>query len=120
MKHIKDKTNLGRRSFLKASVLFGSRLLVGATGLSSLTACTSRSEWSSVHYPKVLLHNFRLFDGIINNLQKDRIVLIEGDKILGIEKKGDLAQYNEFKHFDLNGWTLLPGLILNFIDTTSS
>ena len=118
MKHIKDKTNLGRRSFLKASVLFGSRLLVGATGLSSLTACTSRSEWSSVHYPKVLLHNFRLFDGIINNLQKDRIVLIEGDKILGIEKKGDLAQYNEFKHFDLNGWTLLPGLIDNHVHMT--
>ena len=45
--------------------------------------------------------------------------MIEGSKILGIEKKGDLAQYNEFKHFDLNDWTLLPGLIDNHVHMTS-
>jgi len=33
-------------------------------------------------YPKVLLDNFCLFDGVKNGLQKDQIVFIEGDKIL--------------------------------------
>jgi imidazolonepropionase-like amidohydrolase len=77
-----------------------------------------RSEWRSIHYAKVLLDNFCLFDGVKNGLQKDQIVLIEGDKILGIERKGDLAQYKGFRHFDLNGWTLLPGFIDNYVHMT--
>ena len=114
-----DKTILGRRSFLKASALFGSKFLIGATGFASLANCSSRSEWRSIQYPKVLLDNFCLFDGVKNSLQKNQIVLIEGDKILGIERKGDLAQYKGFRHFDLNGWTLLPGLIDNHVHITS-
>ncbi len=119
MKNINEEISIGRRPFLKASVLFGSKLIIGATGVSTLTTCTSRSDWRSADFPKVLLHNFRLFDGITNNLQKDHIVLIEGDKIVGIERKGDLAQYNEFKRVDLNGWTLLPGLIDNHVHMTA-
>ena len=114
-----DKTVLDRRSFLKASALLGSKFLVGATGLASLTNCGFRSEWRSIHYPKILLDNFRLFDGVKNGLQKDQIILIEGDKILGIESKGDLAQYKGFRHFDLNGRTLLPGLIDNHVHMTA-
>ena len=114
-----DKMVLSRRSFLKASALFGSKLLAGATGLASLANCSSQGEWASIHYPKVLLDNFFFFDGIKNNLQKDRIILIEGDKILGVERKGDLAQYKGFRRFDLNGWTLLPGLIDNHVHMTS-
>ena len=119
MKHVMDKAVLDRRSFLKASALLGSKFLVGATGLASLTNCGFRSEWRSIHYPKILLDNFRLFDGLNNSLQKDQIILIEGDKILGIERKGDLAQYKGFRHFDLNGWTLLPGLIDNHVHMTA-
>jgi hypothetical protein len=113
------KTLLGRRSFLKASALFGSKFLAGATGYASFTNCSSRYEWMSIQYPKVLLNNFRLFVGLNNSLQKDRIVLIEGAKILGVERKGDLAQYKDFRHFDLNGYTLLPGLINNHVHMTS-
>ena len=114
-----DKTGLDRRSFLKASALVGSKFLVGATGLASLTNCGSRSDWRSIQYPKILLDNFRLFDGLNNNLQKGQIILIQGDKVLGIERKGDLDQYKGFRHFDLNGWTLLPGLIDNHVHITS-
>jgi imidazolonepropionase-like amidohydrolase len=89
-----------------------------AAGFASLINCSPRSEWRSIHYAKVLLDNFCLFDGVKNGLQKDQIVLIEGDKILGIERKGDLAQYKGFRHFDLNGWTLLPGFIDNYVHMT--
>ncbi|NNK84882.1 MAG: amidohydrolase family protein, partial [Desulfobacterales bacterium] len=114
-----NKAILGRRSFLKASALFGSKLLAGATGFASLTNCGSRSEWRSFQYPKILLDNFSLFDGLNISLQKDQIILIKGDKILGIERKGDLSQYKGFRLFDLNGWTLLPGLIDNHVHMTS-
>lgn len=114
-----NKAILGRRSFLKASALFGSKLLAGATGFASLNNCGSRSEWRSFQYPKILLDNFSLFDGLNNSLQKDQIILIKGDKILGIERKGDLSQYKGFRLFDLNGWTLLPGLIDNHVHMTS-
>jgi len=63
-----DKIILDRRSFLKASAPLGSKFLAGATGLASLTNCSSRSEWRSIHYPKILLDNFRLFDGVKNGL----------------------------------------------------
>lgn len=114
-----DKTGLDRRSFLKASALVGSKFLVGATGLASLTNCGSRSDWRSIQYPKILLDNFRLFNGLNNSLQKGQIILIQGDKVLEIERKGDLDQYKGFRHFDLNGWTLLPGLIDNHVHITS-
>ncbi|MDY6789832.1 MAG: amidohydrolase family protein [Thermodesulfobacteriota bacterium] len=110
---------MDRRSFLKASALFGSKFLLGATGLASLTNCGSRSDWRSIQYPKILLDNFRLFNGLNYSLQNGQIVLIEGDKIIGIERKGDLNQYKGFRHFDLNGWTLLPGLIDNHVHITS-
>jgi imidazolonepropionase-like amidohydrolase len=66
-----------------------------------------------------LLHNFQLFDGLQNGLQKDRIILIEENKIQGIERKGDLGQYRDYKVVDLKGWTILPGLIDNHVHITS-
>ena len=110
---------MNRRSFLKVSALLGTRFLAGAAGFASLTGCGSGSDWRSIQYPKIILDNFRLFDGLNNRLQKGQIVLIEGNKILGIETKGDLNQYKGFRLFDLNGWTLLPGLIDNHVHITS-
>ena len=44
---------------------------------------------------------------------------IEGGRIQGVERKDDLGQYREYKVMDLNGWTILPGLIDNHVHITS-
>src|SRR4030043_445735 len=80
---------LSRRDLFKATALLSSGLLVGSAGSFALSGCNNKSGWKSTSFPKVLLHNFQLFDGLQNGLQKDRALLIEGDKIRGIEKKGE-------------------------------
>jgi imidazolonepropionase-like amidohydrolase len=110
---------LSRRDFLKATGLFISGLLVGSAGSLALSGCDKKYSWESISFPKVLLHHFQLFDGLHNGLQKDRVLLIEGDQIRGIESKGDLDQYREWKAVDLKGWTILPGLIDNHVHLTS-
>ena len=109
---------MDRRSFLKATALVGSRYLAGAAGLASLAGCSPESEWQPVHYPKVLLKNFSLFDGVANHLQRDKIILIEGQRILAVENRGDLSQYSGFRQFDMSGLTVLPGLIDNHVHMT--
>ncbi|MBC8343662.1 MAG: amidohydrolase family protein [Bacteroidetes bacterium] len=114
-----ESTNkMNRRKFLKKSVSAGSKLLIGAAGISTISNCDSTPEWKGTQFPKVLLHNFKLFDGISSYLQKDLIVLVEGEKIIGIERKSDLGLYNNFKQLDMKGWTLLPGLIDNHVHLT--
>jgi imidazolonepropionase-like amidohydrolase len=110
---------LSRRDFFKATALLSSALLVGSAGSFALSGCNKKSGWESASFPKVLFHNFQLFDGLHNRLQKNLILLIEGDKIRGIERKGDLRQYKDFKTVDLKGKTLLPGLIDNHVHITS-
>jgi imidazolonepropionase-like amidohydrolase len=110
---------LSRRDFFKATALLSSGLLVGSAGSFALSGCSNKSDWKSTSFPKVLLHNFQLFDGLQNGLQKDRALLIEGDKIRGIERKGELDQYRDCKAVDLKGWTILPGLIDNHVHITS-
>jgi imidazolonepropionase-like amidohydrolase len=115
----KKRFQLSRRDFFKATALFSSGLLVGSAGSFALSGCDKKSDWESTSFPKVLLHNFQFFDGLHNRLQKNLILLIEGDKIRGIERKGDLRQYKDFKTVDLKGKTLLPGLIDNHVHITS-
>jgi imidazolonepropionase-like amidohydrolase len=109
---------LSRRDFFKATALFSSGLLVGSAGSFALSGCDKKSDWESTSFPKVLLHNFQLFDGLHNRLQKNLILLIEGEKIRGIERKGELDQYRDCKAVDLKGWTILPGLIDNHVHIT--
>ena len=114
-----ERFQLRRRDFFKATALFSSGLLVCSTGSFALSGCDSESDWKSSSFPKVLLHNFQLFDGLHNRLRQNLILLIEGDKIRGIERKGDLDQYGDCKTVDLKGWTILPGLIDNHVHITS-
>lgn len=116
---IEKKLQMSRRDFSKAAVLFSSGLLLSSAGSFALSGCDRKPDWKSISFPKVLLHNFQLFDGLKNGLQKDRIILIEKDKIQGIEMKGDLGQYRDYKAVDLKGWTVLPGLIDNHVHITS-
>lgn len=116
---IEKRFQLSRRDFYKTAALVSSGLLLSSAGSFVLGGCDRKSSWKSISFPKVLLHNFQLFDGLQNRLQKDRIILIEEDKIRGIERKGDLGQYTDYKILDLKGWTILPGLIDNHVHITS-
>jgi len=55
--------------------------------------------------------NFQLFDGISNKLRANRIILINGDRITGIDDSAAKKQFSGYEWVDLNGLTLLPGLI---------
>lgn len=116
---IEKGIQLCRRDFSKAAVLLSSGLLLSSAGSFALSGCGRKSDWKSISFPKVLLHNFQLFNGLQNGLQKDRIILIEEDKIRGVERKDDLGQYRDYKVVDLKGLTILPGLIDNHVHITS-
>ncbi len=85
----------------------------------TITSCSIGPEWEIIHYPKAILYNFQLFDGVKNRLQTGKSILIEGDKIIGVENSLDLRQYKDYKHIDFNGWTLLPGFIDNHVHMTN-
>jgi imidazolonepropionase-like amidohydrolase len=110
---------LNRRDFSKAAVLLGSGSWLVSAGSLALGGCDRKPDWKSVSFPKVLLHNFKLFDGLQNGLKRDRCIPIEGGRIQGVERKEGLARYRDYKTVDLNGWTVLPGLIDNHVHITS-
>ncbi len=109
---------LSRRDFSKAAVLLSSGLLLSSAGSLALSGCDRKPDWKSISFPKILLHNFQLFDGLKNGLLKDRVILIEEDRIQGIERQGDLGQYHGYKVVDLKGLTILPGLVDNHVHIT--
>lgn len=113
---LKDTFRLSRRDFLKATCAASSGLMLG-TSFSALSGCGYHSDWRPESFRKVLFHNFQLFDGIKNRLQKDLLLLVEGDTIQGIER-GDLSSYRDYKLVDLKGKTVLPGLIDNHVHMT--
>ena len=69
-------------------------------------------------FPKLLLFNCQIFDGVHSQLRKGRVVIVEGDEIKAIEAEGDLSGFRSYKRVDLEGRTLLPGLIDNHVHLT--
>jgi imidazolonepropionase-like amidohydrolase len=67
---------------------------------------------------KKVFYNLRLFDGIKDKLQDKKFILVEGDKIAGIEDESAKGRYKEYEFINLNGLTLLPGLIDAHIHVT--
>ena len=119
LKLFEKRPQLSRREFSKAAAFFSSGILLGSFGSFALSGCDRKSDWKIISFPKVLLHNFQLFDGLQNGLQKDRIILVEENKIQGIARKDDLGQYRDYQVVNLKGWTILPGLIDNHVHITS-
>jgi imidazolonepropionase-like amidohydrolase len=56
-------------------------------------------------------HHFHLFDGISTSLQEGKVLFVEGDKIVRIEEASAAGDDPDYEAVDLNGWTLLPGLL---------
>jgi len=115
-KLIENGIQLNRRNYLKITAVLFPGLLAGTAGCSK---SGEQSDWKGVSFPKVLFHNFKLFNGIDNLLKKDLILLIEGEKIRGIERMGDLTRYKGYEIIDLKGKTVLPGLIDNHTHMTA-
>ena len=56
-------------------------------------------------------YNFKLFDGISENLQSDKIIRIDGERVEGVDPAEKMRFYTDYQWIDLNGLTMLPGLI---------
>ncbi len=100
-----------RREFLQAALGGTAALLVG--GVLPVGCCPYKQD-----NRKKALYNFLLFDGKNNFLQEGLTLLVEDDKITGIEPGWDSAGYPEYEPVDLGGKTLLPGLIDNHVHIT--
>lgn len=112
-----ESRRMDRRNFLKISAV-SAGLIMGFSGFGKIAPKAHAAKWAPVSFPKILLHNFMLFDNAHHNLLKDRLVIIEGDKIKAVEPMGDLDLFQGYKKIDLNGRTLLPGFIDNHVHIT--
>ena len=74
-----------RREFLQRSLAASSALALGAGGGLSSLGCSGDAERVGVLYPRLLLHGFRLFDGVEDQLLDDRVILVHGDRIEAVE-----------------------------------
>ena len=55
--------------------------------------------------------NFQLFDGKTDQLRSNKIIVVEENRITRVEDVSALPRYAAFERVDLDGLTLLPGLI---------
>ncbi len=113
-----DPTGMNRRDFIEMTAAVSGGLLAGAAGISCFSEIGSSSDWAPASFPKLVFYNCQLFDGIHGQLQKDRVVLVEGGKLEAIEPRGDPSAFRSYKRVDLDGRTLLPGLIDNHVHLT--
>jgi len=109
---------MNRRDFLKQGVAASSFLLVGGGVNPPSLGCSRPPDRVGRSYPKVLLHGFRLFDGIEDRLREGLVLLLHGDRIQSLEPAEELDRYGDYRRVDLGGTTLLPGLIDNHCHLT--
>jgi imidazolonepropionase-like amidohydrolase len=109
---------MNRRDFLKRGAVASSLFAIGAGGNLPSFGCSRASGPVGLSYPKVLLHGFRLFDGIENRLREGLVLLLNEDRIQDLEPAGNLDRHRDYRRVDLRGATLLPGLIDNHCHLT--
>jgi len=115
---VEGPTGLNRREFVQTATAVSATLLAGAAGVTSFPEVGYASTWTPVSFSRLLLYNCQLFDGIHRQLQKDRVVAVQGGRIEAIEPRGELGAFRSYKRVDLEGRTLLPGLIDNHVHVT--
>lgn len=109
---------MSRRRFLGTSAAAASGLFLSTASISLLNGCGYSTDWKGLSYPRVLFHNFRLFDGVTRGLSKGLLLRTEKGIITGLDRAGDLSRFGDHKIIDLGGKTLLPGLIDNHVHIT--
>ncbi|MBU3913901.1 amidohydrolase family protein [bacterium] len=124
MKQTKNQTGkkekndeLCRREFVKLSAITAGTLF-GTQCLPGLEKTANAYDWKPVSYPRTVLHNFRLFDNTHGQLRDDQLLIIEGERIKGIESLGSLDTLKGYQKIDMGGRTLLPGFIDNHVHIT--
>ena len=120
-KTFEDLGAMDRRDFLRITAAVSGGLLAGSAAVSSFpedAEAATAADWAPVSFPKLVLYNCSLFDGIQSRLQKDRMVVVEEGRIRAIEPRGDLGAFPSHQTVDLGGRTLLPGLIDNHVHIT--
>ncbi len=60
---------------------------------------------------KKLFYNLKLIDGISDELQVDRIIVVNQEKFEEIGYMRNLDKYPDYQKINLKGLTVLPGLI---------
>ncbi len=114
-----DERIISRREFLKKSALVsGAIIALSSSSTALLSGCGYRSDWKGLSFPRLLLHNFQLFDGLENRLQEGLMLIVEGGMIRQIDRLTDLGTFKDYKIIDLKGQTLMPGLIDNHVHLT--
>jgi len=107
-----------RRNFLKINTVLMSGLFLSGTGLSQLSGCGYKAGLKPGPCRRVVLHNFRLFDGVQNQLQEGRRVVIEEDRIRDVDPWAGQKGIPDYQVIDAQGMTLMPGLIDNHVHIT--
>lgn len=113
-----EELKLNRRQFIGRLVLFTAGLLLGPSTVPLLNGCGYYSNWKGISFPKLLLTNFKLFDGMNNRLDEGQMILIQEGVIKDLGRVMDPAASGQYRVVDLNGNTLMPGLIDNHVHIT--
>jgi len=113
-----DERKFSRRELLKSSALVSAGIVLSSSSTTLFSGCSYKSDWKGISFPRLLLHNFKLFNGVDNRLQEGQMLLIEGGIIKNVDRVADLAKFSNYKIYDLKGKTLMPGLIDNHVHIT--
>ena len=113
-----EKVELNRRQFIGGSALVSAGLLLGSAAVPLLNGCGYSSSWKGISFPQLILTNFKLFDGINNQLDEGQVVLVQGGVIKDLGRMTEPAASSNCKVVDLKGNTLMPGLIDNHVHIT--
>lgn len=113
-----DERKFNRRQFMKNSALVSAGLLLSSSTTTLISGCSHSSDWKGISFPRLLLHNFKLFNGVDSELQEGQMLLIEGGIIKNVDRIADLTRFSSYKIYNLKGKTLMPGLIDNHVHIT--
>lgn len=114
-----EEWKCSRRQFIKNSSLFSAGLLLSSPALAVLPGCGVKSDWKAIDYPRILLHNFKLFDGVNGKLVENLNLQIENGIITYIDRAAvHTPAFTDHQRIDLKGKTLMPGLIDNHVHLT--
>jgi imidazolonepropionase-like amidohydrolase len=89
-------------------------ILFGALGASAQTAPQLSSltqEYVRVNWPRVVLTHVRVIDGTGAAAVEDQNVILQGGKIVAIEKGADVAKADNTTVLDLHGYSVMPGIV---------
>ena len=113
-----DERKFSRREFLKKSALVSAGIVLSSSSTALFSGCGYQSDWKGISFSRLLLHNFKLFNGLENRLQEGLMLIVEGGMIKHVDRATDFAEFRDYKIFDLKGQTLMPGLIDNHVHLT--